>query len=303
MLSSQEQRGRIKSVIVDAHYHLEEELETVEVLMVQMQKNNIVRVALIPRINEPFHLKPIPKMAGNLLPRLLMSRLRFLGLILYNSTVTSDGKLSTLGIKYDLFHKPDNTYIDRILQKYPDKFFGWIFVNPKTMDPLEEVERWVSRQGWIGVKTHPFWHSYPVAMLDEVAALCVEKNLPILMHLGADQESGDYRYLPERHPKLRIIYAHAAVPRFREIWDYAKKNRNIFVDLSSPVYMNEGILSRVVETLGKDKCIYGTDGPYANATQGRMLDRFLRLPLSGDDRERILSGNFIELIETQIQME
>ena len=289
-------------MIIDAHYHLEEQLETVDALFEQMQRHSVKRIALIPRMNEPFHLKGIAKKAGEYLPRLLTSRLRFLGLLLYKSTVTSDGRISTLGTKYLLYHKPDNEYIDNVLQEYPDKFVGWIFVNPKTMDPLEEVERWVSRQGWIGVKTHPFWHSYPVAMLDEVAALCVEKNLPILMHLGADRESGDYRFLPERHPRLRIIYAHAAVPRYREIWDYAVKNENIFVDLSSPVYMNEGIMSRVVEALGTAKCLYGTDGPYTNATQGRMLDRFLRLPLSGDDRERILGRNFYDLIGDQTQV-
>ena len=108
-------------MIIDAHYHLEDELEPVDALLEQMEKHHVERVALIPRMNEPFHLKPIPKMAGTLLPRLLMGRLRFFGRLLYNSTVTSDGMLSTLGTKYLLYHEPDNAYIDRILQKYPDK--------------------------------------------------------------------------------------------------------------------------------------------------------------------------------------
>lgn len=284
-------------MIVDAHYHLEEQMETVEALLKQMERHDVQRVALIPKMNEPFHLKPIPKKASGLLPPLLMSRLRVLGLLLYNSTVTSDGKLSTLGTKYDLYHKPDNTYIHHVIQEYPDKFYGWIFINPKTMDSMAEVERWVGKQGWVGVKTHPFWHSYPVDMLDDVAAFCEEKNLPILMHLGGDRESGDYRYLPERHPRLRIIYAHAAVPYFREVWNYAREKENIFVDLSSLVYTDQGVLSSVIETLGTEKCLYGTDGPYADATQRRMLDRILQLSLSDKEREQILGRNFLELIE------
>jgi predicted TIM-barrel fold metal-dependent hydrolase len=284
-------------MIVDAHYHLEDQMETVEALLEQMDRHDVGRVALIPTMNEPFHLKPIPKKAGAMLPPLLMGRLRFAGLLLYNSTVTSDGKLSTLGTKYLLYHKPDNSYIDDVLQEYPDRFFGWMFVNPKTMNSLEEVERWVGRQGWIGVKTHPFWHSYPVSMLDDVAAFCEGRNLPILMHLGGDQESGDYRYLPERHPRLKIVYAHAAVPYFREVWDYAKEKESIFVDLSSTVYTNQAVLSSVIGVLGATKCLYGTDGPYAAATQGRMLDRILQLPISDDERERILGRNFLDLIE------
>ncbi len=284
-------------MIVDAHYHLEEQLESVGALLAQMEKHDVRRVALIPKMNEPFHLKAIPRKAGALLPLLLMSRLRLLGLLLYNSTVTSDGKLSTLGIKYAIYHKPDNAYIHDVLQEYPDKFFGWMFINPKTMNSKEEVERWVGRQGWIGVKTHPFWHGYPVRMLDDLAAFCVESNLPILMHLGGDRESGDYRYLPERHPGLKIIYAHAAVPYFREVWNYAKEKDGVFVDLSSTVYTNQAVLSSAIQTLGSTKCLYGTDGPYAEANQGRMLDRILQLSLTEDQRERMLGENFLELIE------
>ena len=117
------------------------------------------------------------------------------------------------------------------------------------------------------------------------------------MHLGGDRKSGDYRYLPERHPGLRIIYAHAAVPYFREVWNYAKVKENIFVDLSSLVYTDQGVLSSVIETLGTEKCLYGTDGPYADATQRRMLDRILQLSLSDNEREQILGRNFLELIE------
>ena len=284
-------------MIIDAHYHLEEQMETVGILLEQMERNNIDRVALIPRMNEPFHLKGLAKKAGELLPRMLMGRLRFLGLLLYNSTVTSDGRFSALGTKYLLYHEPDNDYVDKVIRAYPDKFYGWIFVNPKVSDPLKEVERWFGKQGWIGVKTHPFWHSYPVALLDDIAGFCEERGFPILVHLGSSREQGDYRFLPERHPKLKIIYAHAAVPLYGETWSYAKEKENIFVDLSNPVYVDDGILARVIRALGAEKCLHGTDGPYANATQERMLQRILPLSLSDHEREHILGRNFLDLIE------
>jgi predicted TIM-barrel fold metal-dependent hydrolase len=288
-------------MIIDAHYHLEEQIEPVDALLKTMKRNNVSRVALIPKMQEPVHLKGVVKKAGDLLPRLLMSRARFLGLMLYNSTVTSDGRISTLGKKYILYHDPDNEYIDAVLQEHPDKFYGWIFINPKIADPLAEVERWIGRQGWIGVKTHPFWHNYPVALLDEVAAFCSEKNFPILMHLGSDQENGDYRYLPDRHPGLRIIYAHAAVPRYREVWKYALNKENVFVDLSSTIYTYEKIVVDVLGALGVEKCLYGTDGPYGDATQSRMIERIDRLQLSDDAREKILGRNFLELIADQVE--
>jgi predicted TIM-barrel fold metal-dependent hydrolase len=284
-------------MIIDAHYHLEEEMQSIDALLEQMQRHSIDRLALMARINEPFHLEGLAKKAGELLPGMLMSRFRFLGLLLYNSTVTSDGRVSALGTKYLLYHEPDNEYVDKAIQTHPEKFYGWIFVNPKVSDPMKEVERWYGKHDWIGVKAHPFWHSYPIAMLDDVAAFCVEKSIPILIHLGSSREQGDYRFLPERHPKLKIIYPHAAVPRYREIWSYVKEKENIFIDLSNPVYVNEGILPTVVRALGAENCLHGTDGPYVNATQGRMLERILQLPLSDSEREQILGRNFLEMIE------
>jgi len=116
------------------------------------------------------------------------------------------------------------------------------------------------------------------------------------MHLGSGPENGDYRYLPERHPQLKIIYAHAAVPRYREVWQYAQHKANVFVDLSSSIYMYDKILVGVIQALGAEKCLYGTDGPYGNATQKRMLNRIYRLQLPDNQLENILGRNFLNLI-------
>lgn len=284
-------------MIIDAHYHLEEQMETVQALLEQMTRNDVSRVALIPRMQEPFHLEGLAKKAGAILPRMLMNRMRFLGLALYKSTVTSDGRVSMLGKKYDLYHQPDNEYIDHVIQTHPDKFYGWIFVNPKVSDPLIDAQKWSGKRGWIGVKAHPFWHSYPVALLDSVAAFCAERNMPMLIHLGGSRDQGDFRYLPERHPRLNIIYAHAGVPLYREIWAYARKRDHVYVDLSNPVYVDEGILPKVIQELGAGKCIFGTDGPYANATLARMLQRVDSLNLSDREKEQILGDNFRKLLK------
>jgi len=283
-------------MIIDAHYHLEQRLEPVDELLQQMGRHGIDRVALIPAVNEPAKVEGIAAMAGPLLPKLLMSRLPHLGLRLYKSPVTADGKLSVLGTTYRIYDAPDNESVARVLQAYPEKFFGWLFVNPGVADPIAELDRWAGQPGWIGVKSHPFMHRYPVASLDDVAAYCENRDWPLLVHLGADQERGDFRYLPDRHPSLNIIYAHAGVPFYREVWEYARAKPNVFVDLSGPVYVSDRIRLAVVRALGSEKCVHGTDGPYLHADQGSMLDKVLRLPVSDSEKERILGGNFGEMI-------
>lgn len=41
-------------MIVDAHYHLEERVETVDRLLEQMDRYGIYRTVLIPALNDPF---------------------------------------------------------------------------------------------------------------------------------------------------------------------------------------------------------------------------------------------------------
>lgn len=188
----------------------------------------------------------------------------------------------------------------RVLQAHPDRFLGWVTVNANTADPLPEAEKRADEPGWTGVKTHPFIYRHPVALLDGLAGYCADKGWPILMHLGANQERGDYRYLPERHPRLKIIYAHAGLPYFRDLWDYAKKKKNVFVDLSCSL-LDDGILAQAVKELGPGKCLYGSDSPYGYPGKegthdySRVLNTVLRLPVHDTDKDKILGESFREI--------
>jgi len=283
-------------MIVDAHYHLEERMETVDRLLGQMDRHGIDRVALIATMVDPLYLGGMAERASVVMRKALAGRWRGLGLLMYRTTVTARGKFSALGKTYPIYDTPDNESVARAMQAHPDKFYGWIFVNPSATDPFAELEKWAAQPGWIGVKSHPFWHRYPVAMLDDVAAYCDEKGWPLLVHLGGDQERGDYRYLPGRHPSLKVLYAHAGVPFYRQVWDYAKGKDNVFVDLSSPSYVDRQLRLCAIKALGAEKCLHGTDGPYGHAGQGRMVGEILRLPLSDADKERILGDNFREMV-------
>lgn len=282
-------------MIIDAHYHLEERLETVKGLLAQMDQHGINRVALIAPGVGLVDFRGI-RGAAKLLPKLLMSPWPRVGMSFYNATLTADNKFSVLGKRYAIYDVPDNESVGRVLEAYPDSFYGWVFVNPRTVEPLAELEKWAGQSGWIGVKALPFWHRYTLSMLDDVAAWCEEKGWPMLVHLGNNQENGNYRYLPERHPRLKIIYAHAGVPFYLQVWEYAQSRDNIFVDLSNPIYVNKRARLGAVQALGAQRCVYGTDGPYAHAEQGRMTEMILRLPLSDKERKRILGGNFFEMI-------
>jgi len=287
-------------MIGDAHYHLDPRLESVERLLAQMREHGIGRVALIAAVSDPLHIGKAGFAFGKAMRRALQGSAPRLGRILYCSTVRRSGRVSFLGKSSAIYPAPDNEAVERVLSAHPDKFVGWVFLNPRATSPVEEAERRFRHPGWIGVKAHPFWHRYPVASLDDVAALCQERDKPMLVHLGAGTKRGDFRHLPQRFPRLKIVYAHAGIPWYASLWADALRRDNVFVDLSSP-YLDETLRHRALRALGAARCLYGSDGPYGypgrdgGYDHGAILRQIERAGLRSEDLDRVLGGNLMAL--------
>jgi uncharacterized protein len=290
-------------MVIDCHMHYEPELFELDRMLAAMETHGINRTALIPTMVEPFSLEGMPKTTAGNLMRASLVHANALGQVLYQSTLSKKGYFVLLGQKYRIYDEPDNGSVAEAIEKHPEKFLGWIFVNPASAtDPLSEIERWSGNPGMIGVKAHPFWHRYPVDRLDGAARWCSEHGYPLLIHLGCRGGSGDYRVLPEKYPDLKVLYAHAGIPYYRALWAYIKDRKNLYIDLSSP-YLNRKLAAAAVEYLGPEKCLYGTDGPYGGQTEGEDYDYGLikgwveDLPLAATARERIFADNFESLIK------
>ncbi|TMA72875.1 MAG: amidohydrolase [Deltaproteobacteria bacterium] len=288
-------------MIADAHYHLDPRLESVEQLLAQMQVHAIGRVALIAAPCDPLQVGRAGAAFVRFMRRALEGGAPRLGRILYRSTVHRSGRVSFLSPSAPIYPEPDNDAVERAFSAHPHKFVGWIFLNPSAKPPVEEAERRFRNPGWIGVKAHPFWHRYPVAALDDVAALCQERDKPMLVHLGAGAGRGDFRRLPKRFPRLKLVYAHAGIPWYGTLWDDAIRRENVFVDLSSP-YLDKALRHRALRALGASRCLYGSDGPYGypgrdgGYDHGAILRQISQAGLAAQDLDRVLGGNFNSLV-------
>ncbi|NPV59629.1 MAG: amidohydrolase family protein [Actinobacteria bacterium] len=286
-------------MVIDCHIHFDPEILTLDNMLACMDRHGVDKAALIATMVEPFYLDGKAKQAASGLLRYTLMRANPLGQVAYMTTIDSKGNFVLLGKKYRIYEKPDNAPVAEAVARHPDRFVGWIFVNPAAGgDPVEEVEKWSAQPGMVGVKAHPFWHRYPVSELDRVAAWCQAHGYPLLIHLGCRGGSGDYRSLPEKYPDLKVLYAHAGIPYFAKLWSYARDMKNVFIDLSSP-YLDQELVRRAVEFLGAEKCLYGTDGPYGQQKPGEDYDYGMikgwveRLPLRERDLERVLAENFL----------
>ena len=287
------------STVIDCHYHLEERCLTVDQMIARMDAAGIGRVALMGAMTEPF--PEVPKPAVRLLQCLLAYRAtRPLGRKMVER-FDSEGNVEILGKSYRMYPHPDNASVFDLVQRTPDRFLGWVFVRPgSAVDPVAEMERWMSRPGFVGVKAHPFWHRFEPVQLLSVAEKLIAVSKPLLIHAGFGRH-GDFLALVEKAPELKLVIAHAGFPEYTDTLRRIKDRRNIYVDLSQTSYVSATLTRRAVEILGVERCLFGTDGPYGFPAADGKFDfgylkaRLERLFPDAGVRRRLLGENFVAL--------
>ncbi|MGD0279132.1 MAG: amidohydrolase family protein [Smithella sp.] len=283
-------------MIIDCHYHMDERMLKTDDLIARMDETGVERIALIASLCDP--LPETPPIVIRILQFLLThSSLRPIGKALA-ANFTDDGSINILGKIYKIYPDPDNEAVFKTIENHPDKFYGWIFVNPRGKNnPLNEISTWAKSPGFIGIKAHPFWHRYNPSELLPAAEQAVRLNKPLLLHLGFN-EHGDILELINKLPDLKLLLAHAAFPCYSDTWKIIKEKKNICVDLSATAYVGKKITRDVVDYLGVDRCFYGTDGPFGPLAADEKFDygylkrRIEKLFLSENTQKLLLGENF-----------
>ncbi len=286
-------------MIIDCHFHLEEDIIAVDSLVSHMDNYGVDRIALMPGCVEPF--PDPPKFLTNFLQFLLKRKsLRGIG-ERFCADFTAQGAIKLPGGACRIYSEPDNGEVFQVVSSYPNHFWGWVFVNPNSaQDQCEEILNYQDQPGLVGIKAHPFWHRYPPVKLAPAAELAASMDKPLLLHLGFG-EHGNLDPLIKEVPKAKIILAHAAFPFYKDYWDKIRKNKNLYVDLSQTSYVNERTIGQAVQSLGAEKCLFGTDGPFGIQKKDGSLDygliqkRIQRQVTDPSLQKRVLGENFREL--------
>lgn len=287
-------------MIIDMHAHFEPRMLDETNLVAKLDGAGVQKVVLIPPINDLLPETPqrLLSVARSLARRTLT---RPLVEVIHRSTLNPEGDLRLQGQTISIFDRPDNASVAALCAARPDRFAGWIFLNPRNNPRVvDELEAWRSKPGMLGVKLHPHWHDWRTDIATPLFRRAEELGLPVLIHLGF-RARGDDRAICERFPKLTVIAAHAGFPFFDDLWRAGRDIPNLFVDLSSP-YLNEALARDCVKGLGADRCLFGTDAPYGfHAEDGsydyRAIRRWVeRMPLTERDREKVFEGNARRLL-------
>jgi uncharacterized protein len=165
--------------------------------------------------------------------------------------------------------------------KYPDKFVGFAYVDPRRPDYVEMLEHGIETLGLKGVKFGPIYNGVALEdpRLEPVYRYCVANDLPLTMHMGttfarnAPVDLGRAIHVEPvalRYPDLKIILAHMGHPWFEDCIAVVRKQPNVYCEVSALFYrpwQYWNILIAAQEYKITDKIFFGTDFPFSGVLE------------------------------------
>lgn len=193
-----------------------------------------------------------------------------------------------------------NEFIKSVVDEYPDKMHGLGTLHPESEDLKGDVE-YLTELGLKGVKLHPDIQQFK---LDDyrclkIYELCEERGLPMLIHTGDSRYdySNPNRLIPilDIYDRLTIVGAHFGG---WSMWEKASEllcdKKNFYVDCCSSFYaLSDEKIVEIIRRYGADKVLFGSDYPMWNPKT--ELERLMALPLTDEEKEKILSINAVKV--------
>ena len=204
-----------------------------------------------------------------------------------------------------------NDYILESIARYPNRLVGFCAVQPRSIEAaIAEIERCV-RGGIRGIgELRPdvqFLDFNDEEMMDPFIEVVREHKLILLTHASepaGHQYPGKGGVTPdilypfiECFPDLTIVCAHwgGGLPFYALMPEVKKAMSNVFFDTAaSPLLYSSQVYNQVVQLVGGDKILFGSDYPLM--AQGRVLEEIDSLDLSQETKSLILSGNAQRLL-------
>lgn len=205
-----------------------------------------------------------------------------------------------LGLKFD--SQRSNDYTAAAMEKYPTRIIGMATLNPnRPWEIKNELIRCFDQLGMSVIKLHPSEANCPMdrSEYQYVYDFASERSLPILNH---DWESvSRLEKLSQKYPNINFLQAHNGGnwnchyedPYF----ELVRECGNVYFDIcASPISYNS--LELLLEKLGTDHVVFGTDAPFLNFAYG--LGKVLYANITDEIKQKIFSKNYLKFLGKEI---
>jgi predicted TIM-barrel fold metal-dependent hydrolase len=207
--------------------------------------------------------------------------------------------------------KSNNESVTDFVSKYPEKFIGFIGLDPhKGMKAIEEIKSAVNDLGMRGAAVDPYLAQIYAndAKYYPIYSKCCELDIPIVFTTGPatlvpgaiiDHVAPRYiDFVARDFPDLKIIISHGGYPWVNETIIVVERNRNVYVDLSEYEFspMAEAYI-QAANTMIPDKILYASAHPFVDFRQA--LDTYNQLDFKPEVRQKIMYDNAAKLLGLQ----
>ena len=175
----------------------------------------------------------------------------------------------------------DNETTAAAVAKYPDKFVGFAYCDPRRPNYMDELEHAIEDLKLKGVKFGPIYNGVALSdrRLEPVYAYLEKRGLPLTMHMGttfarnAPIDMGRAIHVEPvalKHPDLVMVLAHMGHPWYDDAIVVSRKQPNVFLEISALFYrpwQYYNMLISAQEYGITDKIFFGTDFPFARVDE------------------------------------
>jgi len=204
-----------------------------------------------------------------------------------------------------------NDYIIDAVSRYPQRLAGFCAVQPNSPKAaVSEIER-CAKAGIKGVgEMRPDIQLFDLGdemVMEPLAEVLKKHKLALLLHssepIGHDYPGKGIMFPDVLYPfitsfpDLTIICAHwgGGLPFYALMPEVKKAMGNVYFDsAASPFLYTPGVYQQVIQLVGADKVLFGSDYPLL--TQNRLLDEIEKLDMPEETKNLVLAGNALRLL-------
>ncbi len=194
-----------------------------------------------------------------------------------------------------------NEFAEQAIREYPGRIYGYISIAPfEGMEAVREnLRRFGGNPGFVGLK---FLGGYNGDLTEPeyryAADFANEAGCPILCHSWEDTPRlAVLKELAQTHPRLHILCAHQGGGNKRmtdRAAEIVREMPNFHLEICGSLWNEYGV-EDLVRLVGSDRVIFGTDA--INLDARFDFGRVVFAPLEDEDMRKILSGNYLRLME------
>ena len=193
------------------------------------------------------------------------------------------------------FHNED---IPKYVAENPDRLIPFCSVNPWNFHTAADELEKCYKEGFRGLKLHPTLCGFRLSdhkLVDPLFEITQTYGGVIIVHGSADLYNCPLEFdrMARRFPKVPLLMAHCG---FFWEWEFAielaMENDNLYLETSRVPGFET---SKIIEKLGAEKVIWGTDGPFCDYEwEYKKIERYAK---TEHDFDMIMGGNIANLLK------